>query len=259
MMSERSFIRGVALLTAVAAALTSASVRADETITVSFASSFRDVGAAMVEAFRKSQPGVEVAINNGPSGMLARQIEDGAPVDVFVSAGWPEIERLRDKKLVAGEPVVVAKNRLVLLVPAGSPWIGKEPRALLVSPDVKHVASGDPATVPFGAYAKQALVAAGLWETIEPKLVFASEVRQALTYADGKSVDAAIVYATDAKLAKRAVLLGEVPGSAGLKIEAVAVRTARSTAPAAGDFLSSLTSAAARDVLREAGFVLPGS
>jgi molybdate transport system substrate-binding protein len=248
--------RTVALVSMLALAGTA---RAAETLTVSFASSFRDVGAVIVERFEQAHPGLDVSVNNGPSGMLARQIEDGAPVDVFVSAGWPEIDRLRDKKLIAGEPLVVAKNRLVVVVPVGSPWIGRDPRALLTSPEVIHVASGDPATVPFGAYAKQALTAAGLWEQIEPKLVLASEVRQALTYADQKSVDAAIVYATDAKIAKEAVLLGEVPGSQGLKIETIAVRTTRATAPAAAAFLAELTSAASRETLRAAGFGLPGS
>lgn len=247
-------MRRVPWLALVAGLVAAASARAGDTLTVSFASSFRDVGATMAETFKQAHPDVEVAVNNGPSGMLARQVEDGAPIDVFVSAGWPEVERLRAKNLVAGEPVVVAKNRLVLVVPEGSPWIGKEPRALLTSPVVQRIASGDPATVPFGAYAKQALVAAGLWAQVEPKLILASEVRQALTYADQKSVDAAIVYATDAKIAKQSVLLGEVPGSAGLKIETVAVRTIRSTSPAAAVFLESLTSPAAQDVLRAAGF-----
>ncbi|HXJ33794.1 MAG TPA: molybdate ABC transporter substrate-binding protein [Candidatus Eisenbacteria bacterium] len=226
-----------------------------EDFTVSVAASFRDVGAAISSAFEKEHPGVKVTLNNGPSGMLARQIEDGAPVDVFVSAGWPEIERLRAKSLVAGEPVVVARNELVLVVPKGSPWIGKDPKALLTSPDVKRIASGDPATVPFGAYAKQALTVVGLWDAVSPRMVFASEVRQALTYADEGAVDAAIVYATDARIAKSAIVLGEVPGSADLRIETVAVRTTRAPAEPATGFLVYLTSPTARAILAAAGFL----
>lgn len=230
-----------------------------ETLTVSVASSFRDVGAEVAKQFETAHPGVTVSLNNGPSGMLARQIEDGAPVDVFVSAGWPEVERLTAKGLVADEPVVVARNRLVVVVPKGSPWIGKDPKALLESPDVKKIASGDPKTVPFGNYAKQALEAAGLWASLEPKMVFASEVRQALTYAEQRAVDAAIVYATDARIAHDAVAVGEVPGASGLKIEVVAVRTARSTSGAAKAFLAELTSEHARTSLLAAGFLAPGS
>jgi molybdate transport system substrate-binding protein len=238
--------------------LPAALVKADP-LTVSVASSFKDVGAELATAFEAEHAGVKIQLNNGPSGMLARQIEDGAPVDVFVSAGWPEVERLRGKGLVAGEPVVVARNRLVLVVPQGSPWIGKEPRALLTSPDVTRIASGDPATVPFGAYAKQALEASGLWSTVQPKLVFASEVRQALTYAEQKAVDASIVYATDARIAKNATLLGDVPGADGLRIETVAVRTKHATGEVAGQFLAYLRSERARKALVAAGFGLPGS
>jgi molybdate transport system substrate-binding protein len=231
---------------------------AADDLTLSVAASFRDVAATIATRFEADHRGTHVVVNNGPSGLLARQIEDGAPVDVFVSAGRPEVERLREKGLVAGEPVVVARNRLVLVVPAGSPWIGREPAALLASSDVHRIASGDPATVPFGKYAQDALTAAGLWEAIRPKLVFASEVRQALTYADDGSVDAAIVYATDARIAKRATSIGEVPGSAGLRIEVLAVRTTHARGDGAGALLAALGSPAARDVLREAGFLVPG-
>jgi molybdate transport system substrate-binding protein len=232
-------------------------VGAGDVLTVSVASSFRNVATELVAAFEAEHPGTTVRFNHGPSGMLARQIEDGAPVDVFVSAGWPEVERLAAEHLVTGEPVVVAGNRLVVVVPEGSPWIGREPRALLVAPGVARIASGDPATVPFGAYAKQALEAAGLWDEVRPKLVYASEVRQALTYAEQHAVDAAIVYATDARIARRASLVGEVPGAAGLRIETVAVRLGQ-PGPLAADFVALLRSPRARAALAAAGFVVPG-
>lgn len=232
--------------------------RADDQITVSVAASFRDVIQTIADNFHREHPHVTISFNFGGSGALARQIEDGAPVDVFVSAGEPEIDRLRQKDLVAGTPVVVARNRLVMVVPAGSAWIGKTPRDLLTSPDLKRIALGDPASVPFGAYAKQALTAAGLWENVSAKAVYAADVRQALTYADDGSVDAAIVYATDARVAKTANLLGEVPGAAGIKIEALAVLLKRSTVDASAGFLQHLTGPAARKALTEAGFLPPG-
>jgi molybdate transport system substrate-binding protein len=189
--------------------------------------------------------------------LLARQIEDGAPVDVLVSAGWSEVERLRAKDLVVGEPIVIARNRLVVLVPASSPWIGKEPLALLGSMALARLAIGDPATVPVGAYARTALRRAGLWDALEARVVYAGEVRQALTYADQGSVDAAIVYVTDARLAKTAVLLGDVPGAAGLAIETVAVRTSHRATHVALAFLRHLEGPGARRVLLGAGFLEP--
>src|SRR3989442_638098 len=231
-------------------------VRAED-ISVSVAASFTDVLEAIGRDFEQQHPNVTVAFNFGGSGLLARQIEDGAPVDVFLSAGWPEVERLAAKGLVAGEPVGVARNRLVVVVPARSPWTGREPRALLASPDLKRIALGDPASVPFGAYAKRALTAAGLWDALAAKAVYAADVRQALTYADQGSVDAAIVYATDVRVAKAAKLLGDVPGADTLRIEAPAVRLTRSTARPAATFLAYLTSEGARRRLTASGFVVP--
>jgi molybdate transport system substrate-binding protein len=244
---------------AVASMLVAASlVRAEDQMTVSVAASFRDVIQTIADDFRREHPEVTVSFNFGGSGALARQIEDGAPVDVFLSAGRPEIDRLRQKDLVAGEPVVVARNRLVVMVPAGSAWIGKTPHDLLTSPELERIALGDPASVPFGAYAKQALTATGIWDTISGRAVYAADVRQALAYADDGSVDAAVVYATDARIAKSAKLLGEVPGAADLKIEALAVRLKRSTLSASARFLEALASPAARKALTDAGFVPPG-
>jgi molybdate transport system substrate-binding protein len=228
-----------------------------EMLTMSVAASLRDVAASLVKTFEEAHPGAQVAINSGASGMLARQIEEGGPVDVFVSAGRPEIQRLQTKELVLGEPVVVARNRLVLIVPKDSPWTGKDARTVLTSPDVKRIASGDPATVPFGAYAKQALQASGLWAQVEPKLVFAADVRQALTYADERAVDVAIVYATDARIAKSAVILGDVPGADGLRIEAVAARTKHGTSELAKALLAVWTGPKTRAALAEAGFLAP--
>ena len=248
-----------ALALAVSLTLSAASLRADDaaTIHVSVAASFRDVIDAIAASFRKEHPQATVTLNYGGSGMLARQIEDGAPVDVFLSAGWPEIERLKEKGLVAGEPVVVARNRLVVVVPQGSPWIGKPPREALVSPETKRIALGDPASVPFGAYAKQALTAVGLWEVVAAKAVYAADVRQALAYADAGEVGAAVVYATDARVAKTAQLLGEVPGADGLHIEAPAVRTTHGTNPVAQEFLAYLTGPTARAALAAQGFIVP--
>lgn len=228
------------------------------TLLVSVAASLRDVVDDVAADFERAEPGVAVAVNAGPSGLLAQQIEQGAPVDVFVSASHVETDRLRAKGLLAGEPRVLARNRLVLVVPAGSPWVGKAPRDVLTAPALARVATGDPESVPFGRYAKEALGNAGLWEGLAGRMVYAADVRQALTYAEQGSVDAAIVYATDALLAKDVTELGEVPGAHDLRIEAVAARLARSAAPAAERFLAQLASPAGTAAFTRRGFAPPG-
>jgi len=219
---------------------------------VSVAASLRDVVSEIGRDFEATTH-VHLDYNVGGSGALARQIALGAPIDVFVSAGRSEIERLRAKRPDVGEPTTIARNRLVVVAPRTSPWSGRPVAAMLRAPAVTRIATGDPTIVPFGAYAKQALETAGLWETVAGKAVFAADVRQALTYADRGAVDAAIVYATDARVAKSAVLLGDLPGGDDVEIEAVAVRTG--TSAEADRFIAALVSPEARAVFERYGFV----
>jgi len=221
---------------------------------VSSAASLRDVVTAIGQEFQDTT-GRRVSYNFAGSGALARQIEQGAPVDVFVSAGWAQIERLQRRDLVAGEPRVLARNRLVVIIPSESRWRGRPVESLLRAEEVVRIATGDPELVPFGAYAKRALEVAGLWDVVAAKVVFASNVRQALAYADRGAVDAAIVYGTDARVAKRAVTLGVLPGSEGIKIEAVAVKLRRSDDPESDRFLTALTADHARALFARHGFL----
>jgi molybdate transport system substrate-binding protein len=227
----------------------------EATLTVSVAASLKDVVGALADDFRALHPRVQIAINSGSSGMLAQQIEQGAPVDVFVSAGRLEIDRLVQKGLVAGTPATLARNRLVVVVPRGSTWQGKPPRDVLTSADVHRVASGDPNTVPFGRYTKEALTKAALWDAVRPKMIFAMDVRQALTYAEQRDVDAAIVYATDGVSADGLVVLGELPGGQTVRIENVAARLARSQVGAAERFFKYLTSDTAAAEFVRRGFL----
>jgi molybdate transport system substrate-binding protein len=245
------------LLVAALAALACGHPEGGTKVMVSVAASLRDVADEVAADFHREHPNVEVSLNAGPSGLLAQQIEQGAPVDVFLSASRVEVDRLKAKGFVAGEPRVLARNRLVMIVPASSPWIGKPPRELIVSPEVKRIATGDPDSVPFGRYAKEALTAAGLWDGLAGRTVYATDVRQALNYAEQGSVDAAIVYATDALIAKNAKELGEVPGAHAVKIEAVGARLARSTVGAAERYLEQLASPAGTAAFTRRGFGPP--
>jgi len=230
---------------------------AETTLTVSVAASVREVVAAVGEGFRRRHPEVRFALNPGSSGLLAQQVTLGAPVDVFVSAGRGEVQRLVDRGLVAGEPRTLARNRLVLVVPRGSQYEGMAPRAALAAADMKRLATGDPETVPVGRYTKEALGHAGLWDTLRPKMVFAIDVRQALTYARERSVDAAVVYATDVLPDDNVVTLGDVPGAEAVHAEIVAVRLARAQSPAAAQFLEELAGAGGAAEFARRGFLPP--
>lgn len=128
----------------------------------------------------------------GASGQLATQIERGAPADLFFSANTGFIDRLiAGGHLLGGTRTVYARGRIVLAWPRGAPPL----RGLgdLLAPAVKRIAIAHPETAPYGMAARQALVAQGLWERVEAKLVIGENVRQALQYVQTGAVDAAIV------------------------------------------------------------------
>jgi molybdate transport system substrate-binding protein len=163
---------------------------------VSLKESFGDIGRVY-----ERETGVKVAFSFGASGELARQIEVGAPVDVFASAGEREMDELQAKHLV-DERTDFARNALVLVVPA----IARSRSRLhsfsdLAQADVQRIALGNPQTVPAGRYAEQLLRNLQLWEKIKGRLVLAENVRQVLDYVGRGEADAGIVYATDVAVA----------------------------------------------------------
>jgi molybdate transport system substrate-binding protein len=131
------------------------------------------------------------------------------------------------------------------------------PQAALAAVEMKRLAVGDPETVPVGRYAKEALGHAGLWDDLRPKMVFAIDVRQALTYARERSVDAAVVYATDVLPDDGVVTLGDLPGAEAVRAEIVAVRLARAQSPAAAQFFDHLAGADGAAEFVRRGFLPP--
>ncbi len=169
-------------------------------LTVSAASSlthaFRDIGPL----FEAAHPGVRVQLNFGSSGALLQQIAKGAPVDVFASADRQRMDQAQAQSLIGAEHRRdFASNALVVIVPAGAT---ARPASLqaLTAPAYARIAIGLPASVPVGSYTRRVLEAADLWRAIEPKMVGAHNVRQALDYVARSEVDAGFVYATDAAL-----------------------------------------------------------
>jgi molybdate transport system substrate-binding protein len=144
------------------------------------------------------QTGTKVSLNFGGSGQLMQQVRAGAPVDVFVSASPKQIDELSSERLLTDAPPrVIARNALVMIVPGDSPCPPMSMQELPQS-TIKRVTIGQPRTVPAGVYATQALWASGVLEAVRPKLVMASDVRQALDYVARGEVDAGLVYRTDA-------------------------------------------------------------
>ena len=174
-----------------------ASPAAAQEVTVSAAISMKEAVAEIGALFARSHPGVVLRYNFGSSGELQRQIEAGAPVDLFVSAAERQMDELARAGLIRPETRrVLARNVLVVVKPADSRLDLARPAELL-NARVRRVVIGNPKTVPVGQYAEQSLRSLGLWERLQPRLVYAENVRQALDYVARGEVEAGFVYATD--------------------------------------------------------------
>ncbi|HEX2486274.1 MAG TPA: molybdate ABC transporter substrate-binding protein [Myxococcota bacterium] len=212
-----------------------------------------------VEGLAKDYPGASVTTSFGASSELARQIRDGAPADVFVSASPEWVDFLREADRLDGAAVVIARNTLVAVAPKGSALAGTatSPAALL-----ERLAPGDrvaiaDAGVPAGDYARKALAHAGLLAAYEPRLVGQKDVRAVLHAVEQGELVAGFVYATDARVASVERLFDfDAASHPPIEYHAAALRGAASPAEA-HRFVEHLRSPAAQTRLREAGFALP--
>jgi molybdate transport system substrate-binding protein len=213
----------------------------------------------VVEALARSFEGARVATSFGSSSELARQIRDGAPADVFVSASAEWIAFLREADALDGDAALIARNALVCIAPKASPLAGNalDPGQLL-----QRLRPGDgvaiaDAGVPAGDYARRALAHAGLLEAFEGRLVGQKDVRAVLYAVERGELAAGFVYATDARLAGVERVFAFDPAShPPIEIHAAALRGAERPAEARR-FVARLRGEAARALFAEAGFALP--
>ncbi|MEK5090008.1 molybdate ABC transporter substrate-binding protein [Paenibacillus sp. FSL M8-0228] len=165
-------------------------------LTISAAASLTDALNEIKTGYEREHPNVKLNFNFGASGALQRQIEQGAPADVFISASTSSMKALEGKALVKKSSTLLA-NDLVLVVPAKD-GVALKKLDDLKGQDIKTVAIGIPDSVPAGKYAQEALTNQKLWSELEPKLVQAKDVRQVLQYVATGNADAGFVYKTDA-------------------------------------------------------------
>jgi molybdate transport system substrate-binding protein len=182
-------------------------------LTISAAVSLKDAFKEIAD-LNEQRTGTKTHFNYGASGALQKQIESGAPVDIFASAGARQMDELAAKGLIISDTRKdFALNALVLIVPAENPGVSS--LSDLANAAVKKVAVGNPKTVPAGQYTEQALTRQGLLPKIQSKLILAEDVRQVLDYVVRDEVDAGIVYLSDASSAGDKVkVVAHVPDDA---------------------------------------------
>ena len=232
------------------------SAHKDREILVSAAISLKDAFEEIGLLYEK-QTGIRVKFNLGASGLLQKQIEAGAPADIYASAGVRQMDELQSQDLILADTRRnLVRNSLVLIVPADT-QIPLHSFEELVGPEVTKVAIGNPKTVPAGQYASQALKNLNLWNRLESRLVLAENARHVLDYVVRGEVEAGMVYSSDVSIAHGKVTVA-IPAPEGshdpILYPIAAVKTTEFPSEAQS-FIDLALSRTGQDILAKYGFI----
>lgn len=236
--------------------LPTASARAADLI-VSAASSLTNAFKEVAQDFEAQHPDTKVILNFAASDVLLQQIVKGAPADVFASADQDAMNKAETGQAVQSlSRKNFASNQIVLIVPADSKLVITQLKDLL-SPAVKRIAYGNPASVPVGRYTKAALQRDNLWNAVEAKGIPAQNVRQSLDYVARDEVDAGFVFSTDAAIMPTKVKVAiRVPSTTPVTYP-IAMTTDTKQPAVAAQFISYVLSAKGQATLARYGFLKP--
>lgn len=226
-------------------------------LTISAAVSLKDALTEIQTKYQAKNPNVKLVYNLGASGALQKQIEQGAPADIFISAAPKQMDELEAKNLTnKATRKNLVENKLVIVVPKDS----KNEIANftdLAKDNVQKLALGETATVPAGQYAQEALNKLGVWDKVKDKVVYAKDVRTVLAYAETGNVEAGIVYKTDALSSDKVKITATAPeGSHKPVVYPAALLTAAKQPKAAEEFLTYLYSDESKAVFEKYGFAM---
>ncbi|PSB16223.1 molybdate ABC transporter substrate-binding protein [filamentous cyanobacterium CCP1] len=230
------------------------------TLTISAAASLQDALEAIDPLFEQTNPNIQVNYNFGSSGTLQQQIEQGAPVDVFISAAAKQMNALQEQDLILSDTRRnLLANRLVLIVPQDSALALSDFRQLRDA-NISRISVGEPRGVPAGQYAEEVLKNLELAGELQPKFVFANNVRGVLAAVESGNVDAGIVYETDAKRSDRVKIAAIAEENLHQPIVyPIAVLQSSSNIEAAKTYTQFLLDTQARDTFQKFGFGTPAS
>ncbi len=179
------------------------------TLTVSAAASLTDVLTELAEQYQTENENVQIDFTFGGSGALQTQIEEGATSDIFFSAAESNMEALAEQNLIDTDTRKdVLENKIVLVVPKDG---NTETSFANIAQTNNIIALGEAESVPAGKYAKEIFIKMGIWKDVQSKAVFASNVREVLSWVEAGEADCGVVYATDATTSEGVQVVEEVP------------------------------------------------
>jgi molybdate transport system substrate-binding protein len=220
------------------------------------AASLTDVMKEIASAYEK-ESGDKLQFNFGASNLLERQIEEGAPADLFLSADEARMDALEKKDLLLSGTRHSLLSNLLVIVVASEASTAPKSAADLAKPEYQKLALADPQSVPAGIYAREYLQKLGLWETVKDKVVPTENVRGALAAVESGNVDAGIVYKTDALISKKVKVAVEISAPEGPKISyPVAVTKSSKQPERAKNLAEYLAGPTARALFEKFGFIV---
>lgn len=228
----------------------------ESTITVAAAASLKNcMDDKLIPIFQERYPGIKIQTTYDSSGKLQSQIEEGASVDVFMSAAMKQMDELNKKDLIdKGSIVQLLENKIVLVVPKNST------KGISTFQDIlkaDKIAVGDPASVPAGQYAKEALSNLKIWDEVSSKASLGTNVTEVLNWTSEGSADAGIVYSTDAASNKKVKITAEAPeGTVSKVIYPVGIVKASKDKDGAKKFVGFLETDEAKKVFESYGFTV---
>ncbi len=219
------------------------------------AASLTDALTELTKHYQQLHPDTHIKTSFAGSSTLAKQIENGAPAELFISADDEWMDYLQTRNLLdAASRVELLTNELVLIAPVNhTPAITLDKNTNLASRFTGKLCTGEPAHVPVGKYAKQALQYFGWWDSIRLRLVGTEDVRTALAFVERGECSLGIVYKTDAQLSKKITRVASFPPESHLPIVYPGGLT-KNAAPDAQEFWKFLQSKPALDVFARYGF-----
>ena len=225
------------------------------TLTISAAASLKDAMAEIQALYLKEEPNTTLAINFASSGSLSQQIQQGAEVDVFVSASTKDMTTLKDAELLDNTTLKnLLGNEVVLIVPKDSTATITD-FSQVVDPSIAKIGIGEPTTVPAGQYAVDVFTFYNVMDQITDKIVYGKDVKEVLTWVETGNVDAGVVYSTDAKASNAVKVVATAPADSHKPIVyPAAVIKASKNSEAAKNFNDFLSSDAAKAVFVKYGF-----